>query len=68
MPDLLLEIRDLKIGATIHPPGEKPRDIVVAPSRNGGRHRGRVCHVCHSDDHGTQLRRGDGGEFGGRTR
>lgn len=29
MSDPLLKVRDLKIGATIYPPGEKPRDIEI---------------------------------------
>ncbi|MEX0301657.1 MAG: ABC transporter ATP-binding protein [Leisingera sp.] len=29
MSDTLLKVRDLKIGATIYPPGEKPRDIEI---------------------------------------
>ncbi|KIC17788.1 ABC transporter ATP-binding protein [Leisingera sp. ANG-Vp] len=29
MSDTLLKVRDLKIGATIFPPGEKPRDIEI---------------------------------------
>jgi len=27
MSDTLLKVRDLKIGATVYPPGEKPHDI-----------------------------------------
>ncbi len=27
--DTLLKVRDLKIGATVYPPGEKPRDIEI---------------------------------------
>lgn len=29
MSDTLLKVRDLKIGATIYPPGERPRDIEI---------------------------------------
>lgn len=29
MSDTLLKVRDLKIGATVYPPGEKPRDIEI---------------------------------------
>ncbi|WP_291728745.1 ABC transporter ATP-binding protein [Leisingera sp. F5] len=29
MSDTLLKVRDLKIGATIYPPGEKPKDIEI---------------------------------------
>ncbi|QAX29124.1 ABC transporter ATP-binding protein [Leisingera sp. NJS204] len=29
MSDALLKVRDLKIGATIYPPGERPRDIEI---------------------------------------
>ncbi len=42
MPELLLEIRDLKIGATIHPPGEKPRDIVIVDGVSASVEKGKV--------------------------
>ena len=29
MPDILLEVRNLKIGATVYPPGEAPKDIEI---------------------------------------
>ncbi len=29
MSDILLKVRDLKIGATVYPPGEKPHDIEI---------------------------------------
>ena len=29
MSDTLLKVRDLKIGATVYPPGEKPHDIEI---------------------------------------
>lgn len=29
MSDMLLKVRDLKIGATVYPPGEKPHDIEI---------------------------------------
>ena len=29
MADSLLSVRDLKIEATVYPPGEKPHDIVI---------------------------------------
>ena len=29
MPDILLDVRNLKIGATVYPPGEAPKDIEI---------------------------------------
>lgn len=29
MPDILLDVRNLKIGGTVYPPGEKPKDIEI---------------------------------------
>jgi peptide/nickel transport system ATP-binding protein len=40
--DSLLEIRDLKIGATIHPPGEKSRNIVIVDGVSASVQKGKV--------------------------
>jgi peptide/nickel transport system ATP-binding protein len=41
-PDKLLEIRDLKIEATVYPPGEAPRDIVIVDGVSLSLERGKV--------------------------
>jgi len=40
--DTLLEIRDLKIEATVYPPGEKPQDIVIVDGVSLALEKGRV--------------------------
>ncbi|HAV07519.1 MAG TPA: ABC transporter, partial [Rhodobacteraceae bacterium] len=42
MGDILLDVRDLKIGATIHPPGEKSRDIEIVKGVSFTLEKGRV--------------------------
>lgn len=42
MPDTLLEIEDLRIEATIHAPGEKPRDVVIVDGVSLRLDRGKV--------------------------
>ncbi|WP_170440651.1 ABC transporter ATP-binding protein [Ruegeria arenilitoris] len=42
MSDTLLKVRDLKIGATVYPPGEKPRDIEIVHGVSFDLERGKV--------------------------
>ncbi len=42
MSDPMLKVRDLKIGATIYPPGEKPRDIEIVHGVSFDLERGKV--------------------------
>ncbi|CAD0183711.1 Glutathione import ATP-binding protein GsiA [Ruegeria sp. THAF57] len=42
MSDTLLKVRDLKIGATVYPPGEKPHDIEIVHGVNFDLERGKV--------------------------
>jgi peptide/nickel transport system ATP-binding protein len=41
-PRAILEMRDLKIGATVHPPGEEPRDIEIVKGVSFTLEKGRV--------------------------
>ncbi|MCV6591930.1 MAG: ATP-binding cassette domain-containing protein, partial [Silicimonas sp.] len=40
--DILLKVRDLKIGATVYPPGEKPHDIEIVHGVSFDLERGKV--------------------------
>ncbi|MTI00743.1 MULTISPECIES: ABC transporter ATP-binding protein [Alphaproteobacteria] len=42
MSDTLLKVRDLKIGATVYPPGEKPHDIEIVHGVSFDLERGKV--------------------------
>ena len=42
MTDTLLKVRDLKIGATVYPPGEKPHDIEIVHGVSFDLERGKV--------------------------
>ncbi|WP_170400506.1 ABC transporter ATP-binding protein [Ruegeria arenilitoris] len=42
MSDILLKVRDLKIGATVYPPGEKPHDIEIVHGVSFDLERGKV--------------------------
>ena len=42
MTDTLLKVRDLKIGATVYPPGEKPHDIEIVHGVSFDLQRGKV--------------------------
>ncbi|WP_108859349.1 ABC transporter ATP-binding protein [Ruegeria sp. Alg231-54] len=42
MSDTLLKVRNLKIGATVYPPGEKPHDIEIVHGVNFDLERGKV--------------------------
>ncbi len=42
MSDALLKVRDLKIGATVYPPGEKPHDIEIVHGVSFDLERGKV--------------------------
>ncbi|WP_298847203.1 ABC transporter ATP-binding protein [uncultured Ruegeria sp.] len=42
MNDTLLKVRDLKIGATVYPPGEKPQDIEIVHGVSFDLERGKV--------------------------
>ncbi|WP_050602947.1 ABC transporter ATP-binding protein [Ruegeria sp. 6PALISEP08] len=42
MSDTLLKVRDLKIGATVYPPGEKPQDIEIVHGISFDLERGKV--------------------------
>lgn len=42
MADTLLEIRDLRIEATVYPPGERPRDVVIVDGVSLRLEKGRV--------------------------